>query len=136
MTQDNTPREPINPQVRMAGERTMLAWVRTGTALMGFGFVVAKFGLFLRELAAASQAHTGTPPAESTVRSSLGLGVFLIVMGILFTLGAARQHFVFLRRIDAGEPYQPPRWSLETVLAVVMAGLGMALAVYVVWAAR
>ena len=30
----------------LAAERTLLAWIRTGLALMGFGFVVARFGLF------------------------------------------------------------------------------------------
>ena len=39
-----------DPKDFMAAERTLLAWVRTGIALMGFGFVVARFGLFLREL--------------------------------------------------------------------------------------
>src|SRR5271170_3293990 len=34
----------------LAAERTMLAWIRTGLALMGFGFVVARFGLFLQEI--------------------------------------------------------------------------------------
>ncbi len=34
----------------LAAERTLLAWIRTGLALMGFGFVVARFGLFIREL--------------------------------------------------------------------------------------
>lgn len=38
-----------NPQSYLAAERTFLAWIRTGLALMGFGFVVARFGLFLRE---------------------------------------------------------------------------------------
>jgi putative membrane protein len=38
-----------DPRVDMAAERTFLAWIRTGLALMGFGFVVARFGLFLRE---------------------------------------------------------------------------------------
>lgn len=33
----------------LASERTLLAWVRTGLALMGFGFVVARFGMFLGE---------------------------------------------------------------------------------------
>jgi putative membrane protein len=31
----------------LAAERTVLAWIRTGLGLMGFGFVVARFGLFL-----------------------------------------------------------------------------------------
>ena len=38
-------------RIYFAAERTTLAWVRTGLAMMGFGFVVARFGLFLRELA-------------------------------------------------------------------------------------
>jgi putative membrane protein len=34
----------------LAAERTFLAWTRPGLALMGFGFVVARFGLFLQQL--------------------------------------------------------------------------------------
>jgi putative membrane protein len=34
----------------LAAERTFLAWTCTGLALMGFGFVVARFGLFLQQL--------------------------------------------------------------------------------------
>ena len=44
-----------DPRVRYAIERTLLAWVRTGLALMGFGFVVARFGLFLHEIEAVRQ---------------------------------------------------------------------------------
>ena len=50
MSNSNQPAE--DPRTRFAGERTLLAWVRTGLAMMGFGFVVARFGLFLRELEA------------------------------------------------------------------------------------
>ena len=47
---------PSGPSDYLAAERTFLAWIRTGLALMGFGFVVARFGLFLRMLqAVASQ---------------------------------------------------------------------------------
>lgn len=34
----------------LAAERTFLAWIRTGLALMGFGFVAARFGLFLERI--------------------------------------------------------------------------------------
>ena len=46
-----------DPRVRFAIERTLLAWIRTGLALMGFGFVVARFGLFLREIEAVREAR-------------------------------------------------------------------------------
>ncbi len=48
----------LDPRIYFAAERTLLAWVRTGLAMMGFGFVVARFGLFLRELAAVSDKST------------------------------------------------------------------------------
>jgi putative membrane protein len=40
---------PTDPRVYFAAERALLAWIRTGPAKMGFGFVVARFGLFLHE---------------------------------------------------------------------------------------
>lgn len=36
-----------DPRVFFAAERTLMAWTRTGLTLMGFGFVVERFGLFL-----------------------------------------------------------------------------------------
>ncbi len=47
----------------LAAERSFLTWIRTGIALMGFGFVVARFGLFLHELAAAKEL-TKLPEAD------------------------------------------------------------------------
>ena len=44
------PDNPPDPRVYFAAQRTMLAWLRTGIAIMAFGFVVARFGLFLRLL--------------------------------------------------------------------------------------
>jgi uncharacterized membrane protein YidH (DUF202 family) len=59
-----TTEPPDDPRVPLAAERTLLAWVRTGLALMGFGFVVARFGLFLHELAAARGGlRASRPPA-------------------------------------------------------------------------
>ncbi len=42
----------------LAAERTLLAWIRTGLALMGFGFIVARFGLFLKQLQIAQHASS------------------------------------------------------------------------------
>lgn len=71
-----------DPRVYLAIERTFLAWTRTALALMGFGFVVARLGLFLTELA----VHAGGPDEDQTLRlaqssQSLSIGVALVVLG-------------------------------------------------------
>lgn len=57
VSDSDVPKKRLEPTVYYAAERTLLAWVRTGLAMMSFGFVVARFGLFLQELAAASTSH-------------------------------------------------------------------------------
>src|ERR1700675_3018786 len=81
-----------DPRVHFAAERTFLAWIRTGLALMGFGFVVARFGLFLRELAAVH----GNQALKSS-GFSLGVGTTLIVVGVVVNVASAAS---YVRRIN------------------------------------
>jgi putative membrane protein len=122
---------PEDPRVRLAGERTLLAWVRTGLAMMGFGFVVARFGLFLRELEAA-----GTATAHPSTGLSLWIGIVLVLAGVGTTLLAAIQHRCFLHRLDQGEPYVPPRWSLGIIVALGLALIGLWMALYLLGVGR
>jgi putative membrane protein len=120
-------REPEDPRVRLAGERTLLAWVRTGLAMMGFGFVVARFGLFLREI----EGVTHGPPAPTGF--SLVIGTLLVLLGVAVNLFAAADHYAFLRRLELGEPYRPSRWSLGIVIAVILAVIGVGMTAYFVF---
>ena len=81
----------------MAAERTFLAWIRSGIALMAFGFVVARFGLFLRELTGSSAAAARTSP-----HLSLALGLALISVGIVPCIVSAFRHRRYVRALDAG----------------------------------
>src|SRR6202041_3840553 len=81
----------------LAAERTVLAWIRTGLVLMGFGFVGARFGLFLQELQAAE--HTSSAHAYGL---SLWFGTALIAVGVFVNLFAGWQHARLVRLFDRG----------------------------------
>jgi putative membrane protein len=69
----------------LANERTYLAYLRTALAFVGFGFVIARFSLFTREISLA--AHMNIP----TTGSSKDFGVAMVVAGALVAVvGAAR----------------------------------------------
>ena len=113
-----------DPRVPLAAERTLLAWVRTGLALMGFGFVVARFGLFLHEIAAVR----GGP--QPTDHGSVWLGAGMLVIGVGVTLLAAIRHVRLLRQLSKPGQYRPAPWSLAVGLALILSALGGVLAVY------
>lgn len=116
---------PMDPRVGLAAERTLLAWVRTGLALMGFGFVVARFGLFLHEIAATRPS----PPSPSS-GLSLWIGGGLVVLGVVVNVAAAVQHVRLLRRLERGEPYRATAWSLGVAVMMLLACIGVVMTVY------
>jgi putative membrane protein len=127
----DTSRPPEDPRVRFAGERTLLAWIRTGLAMMGFGFVVARFGLFLHELQIA-----GALTEQHSTGLSLWIGIVLVAAGVAVSLLAAAQHARFLSRLNRGEPFVPPRWSLGIIVAVGLAIIGVWMALYLLGVGR
>jgi putative membrane protein len=71
----------------LANERTFLAWIRTSIALMGFGFVIVKFTLFLKQLALLLETR-GTP---SKGYSSIA-GVGMVAIGVIIAILAFLQY--------------------------------------------
>jgi putative membrane protein len=110
-----------DPRVLFAAERTLLAWQRSAIALMGFGFVVERFGLFL-------QMITHQPVAGTQRGFSLGLGVILLLLGAVVALISARQFRQVAKNLDP-VVVPPGYWTQVGVgLNVVIALIAVAFA--------
>ncbi len=116
-----------DPRYFLAAERTFLAWIRTGLALMGLGFVVARFGLFLREI----QAMQSGGPAKG-FGLSLWFGTAFIVLGVAINIASIFNHVRLVRRLrDPDSTFDRPS-SLGISMAVLLAAVGIGMAVYLV----
>jgi putative membrane protein len=128
MTDSTPPPNPSKPSDHLANERTFLAWIRTSISIIVFGFVVAKFGITLREFLRIS----GNAAHESGTSLMIGLG--FMVMGILMALMSGYRYQVTMRQIDAGD-FKPAK-TIVTVMAVLAAIVGTILAAYLIYTAR
>jgi putative membrane protein len=117
--------EPLrDANVYLAAERTFLAWIRTGLALMGFGFVVARFGLFLQELQ-ISQLHL----QPQSYGLSQWLGAALIMLGVIVNLLSLWRHLRLVQEWNRGEVAFRRPSSLAIVVALLLAAIGLAMAI-------
>lgn len=118
-----------DPRVYFAAERTFLAWIRTGLALMGIGFAVSRFGLFLRQVTAV-EAHL--PTNTHTTGVSLWSGVALVALGVIVTLSSVYQHLRLARELSSGT-WKPGKVSRGAVtLGLVLAVIGIGMAIYLI----
>ena len=111
----------------LAAERTFLAWIRTGLALMGFGFVVARFGLFLQQLQVIQ--HTPSAPSYGL---SLWFGTALIALGVVVNLLSAWHHLRLVRDLERGGVVHSRPSTQAVVVALFLALVGLAMAIYLV----
>ncbi len=119
--------KPASLSDYLAAERTFLAWIRTGLALMGFGFVVARFGLFLQAL------QIGQPNLPlRPVGISPWFGTALIILGVGVNVVCAWNHVRLVRDLQRGGPSVVRPSTLAIAVAVILAVIGLAMAIYLV----
>jgi putative membrane protein len=103
----------------MANERTFLSWCRTGISLIGFGFIIERFDIIIREVRFVEipgmAQHAHVPSTRYLGMTALGLGAVIIVL--------AGWRFYYIRRhINDGDPsfsVVPDTFLLGSVLLTV-----------------
>jgi putative membrane protein len=107
------------PRDFLANERTFLAYVRTALSFVAFGFIVARFALFAREMAFIEH-----PPVQQTPAVSVSLGVVMTLAGIGVAIFGATRYVAqdrALRSGTAGTLSKRAAWL--TTAAVVVFGV-------------
>lgn len=113
----------------MANERTFLAWVRTGIALMTFGFVVVKFSMFIRQLG----LELGEDPAVHKGYSSI-IGIIIVITGAAACLYAFIQYRYNTKKIKTlNFKYST---AFTTLLAILIILMSVTLIVYLFHTAK
>lgn len=110
----------------LANERTFLAWIRTSIAVLGLGFVVAKFSVWLRELS----ARLDEPVRAKHTGLSLPLGVAMMALGGLLAVIAAWRYRHVRAAIDSGKP--TAGGHTVTIVAIMVLAITAALIAYMI----
>jgi inner membrane protein YidH len=122
-----SPRAVDDPRIYLAAERTFLAWVRTSLALMGFGFLIARFAFWTREYGLVETGHPITRPAISP-----WLGFGMVVVGVYVCVTAAVRHRGYIHALRDGVPNPPRDLRGALILAGILTLVGLAMAVHIV----
>jgi len=122
-------RVPPTARDFLANERTFLAYMRTALAFLGFGFVVARFSLFSRELLIGQRTTIATTPQETHI--SVGLGVLMALVGVVLAAYGTKRYVdqdTSLRRSELIA--LSPRAAMVVAGAVIVFGAFIAIALF------
>ena len=119
---------PNRARDHLANERTFLAWVRTGAAIVVFGFAIGRFAIAMRQLTEL-QGH----PVR-TAGVSVWLGSFTIGAGVLLVVAGLARYRKTRTQLDAGT-FEPAGFVLD-LITIVTVVFGLALAGYLIYAEK
>jgi putative membrane protein len=105
-----------------ANERTFLAWIRTGIAVMVFGFVIEKFNLFLLTLAEAGLRNEVQRSQLASLSGRIGRydGLVLILGGVALVIVSTVRFVRTTRLLDDAQMHAASSVRTELVLSAAL----------------
>ncbi len=91
--------EKGRPNDHLANERTFLAWMRTSIGIMGFGFIVVKFSMFIKHITLLIEGSI----TLSEVSNSGIIGVLLVLVGVLTAVMALINYKRIKKQLETGD---------------------------------
>jgi len=106
-----------------ANERTFLAWVRSGIAVIAFGFVIEKFNLFALAMVSASSPDAGHRLQLEGLSGPLGRydGLALILVGLALVVVPAARFVRAGRLLDDQATHSAGSVRAELILSAMLA---------------
>jgi putative membrane protein len=102
----------------LAIDRTTLAWIRTTLAMSSFGLGLIGFFRSIRE-------HAETPESVRLHEGAIHFGVVLVVIGVVASVLVAISHLTMLQKLRAGETPVPAAWPLSITISLLLALLAV-----------
>lgn len=103
-----------SPNDHLANERTFLAWIRTSIGIIGFGFLVVKFSLFVKQITAV----LGNRVHVNQTGDSRIIGIFLVGLGTFSIIYSYLSYLNTKRQLDEGNFHHSTRFAKIITLAI------------------
>lgn len=115
-----------------ANERTFLAWVRTGIAVIAFGFVIEKFNLFLMTIGSGIVPDAAHRARFDWLSRPLGRyeGLAFMFGGVAIVVLATTRFVRITRLLDAPETHSASDVRAELILSAVLVLLASVYSIY------
>ena len=112
-------KKAAGPADHLANERTFLAWIRTSIALMGFGFVIVKFALFIKQISLVL-GEKGVMPGKGY---SAIIGVLMVAFGGIMSALAYVRYRNIEKQLNNNAYFPSSTLSILVTLSIVIGSI-------------